>query len=120
MDGVVNLKDFENKFRVFFVTVMRIEGDKTVRQRCWGYFLQEEDARACVLENWTDIFELDYYNYAVVEQVGEATLGLPYKKVAWYGTEYNYDDEGYAKGEPRVFEVEEPPFFKGIVMFCFG
>jgi hypothetical protein len=120
MDGVVNLKDFENKFRVFFVTVMRIDDDKIVRQRCWGYFLQEEDARACVEENWTDIFELDYYNYALIEQVGEATLGQPYRKVGWYCTSYDYDSEGYATGEPRIFPAEEPKFLNRIVMFCYG
>jgi len=120
MIGVVNLKDFENRFAVYFVTVFRIDDNKIVRQRCWGYFLKEEDARACVLENWTDIYELDYYNYALIEKVGEAIIGQPYKKLGWFRTEYDYDAEGYAKGDPRVFPTEEPAFLKQIVMFCYG
>ena len=117
---VVNLKDFQDKFKVYFVTVFRIDEDKIVRQRCWGYFLKEEDARNCVLENWTDIFEMDYYNYALIEQVGEAIIGKPYKKIGWFGTEYQYDDEGYAKNDPRVFPVEEPSFLNRCIMVCYG
>lgn len=46
-------------------------GNKSRVQRVCGYFYSYETARRCILENWCDLFEHEYYNHAFIEEVHE-------------------------------------------------
>jgi hypothetical protein len=63
---------------IFFVTVLH---DKQKRKRTWGWYLKFKDAEKAVLENHTDIFEMGYYNLAVISAFPEGVLAV--EEMTW-------------------------------------
>jgi hypothetical protein len=72
---------------IFTVTVVNASPP---RSRCWGFFFKFEDAEKSVLNNWTDMFECGYYDYAVIEEFEEGicSIALP-EKSKWYRSVYD-------------------------------
>ena len=54
-----------------------------LRQRTWGFYHDLETAQQCVLENWTDIFENNYYNFALISEMPTGVCVSPTKQW-WY------------------------------------
>lgn len=107
----------DEAFRIYMVTVGYLpdlvdpKKAKDRRWRCWGYYLDAETAKKCVLENWTDIFEDGYYNVAVIEAIPEGVVPIGTQEIGWY----RYDDDTDA-GVP----MERPPVLKHYCMFAFA
>jgi len=98
---------------IYFVTVFYVDWDKPVGQtlykriRCWGWFANEKDAVKCIKENWTDIYEIGYYNLAMIEPMGQGPCAFaPTKSNRWFNVEY-VDQNTY-----NVAEIGVPDRFK--------
>lgn len=65
------------------------KNNRTVRERTWGYYYSLQKARKCILENWTDIFESDYYNFAVIMKMPEGVCVTPGSTLEWYRNDYS-------------------------------
>jgi hypothetical protein len=94
---------------VYFVTTLQLEPENVKRSRCVGYFLKPADAFTCVEENWGDIYENGYYEYAVVEEVKPGIYSYP-RKEWWYK---------WKKGVGYL-ETEKPEAMKRTVGFSVG
>jgi hypothetical protein len=97
---------------IFFVTALhRKEG----RHRCWGWYQKVEDAERAVLENHTDIFEMGYYDTAVIEEYPEGVLSIPLDDRRWYASTYSY-----VRNECLVQRIPEPVEYEDTVCFAIG
>jgi hypothetical protein len=48
---------------IFIVKVLKFTEDMVyVRERTWGFYRDFATAEKAVLENWTDLYECNYYN----------------------------------------------------------
>ena len=78
---------------IYLVAVLKLntESDtwegRFVRDRIWGFFHDLETAQKCVEENWTDIFELNYYNMAVISEMPAGVCTRPSQQW-WYHAKY--------------------------------
>lgn len=106
---------------IFLVTVMKpVEWDKVPekhmrRDRTWAWFSKFEDAEEAVLRNAADMFEENYYNYAVIEEVEEG-FTWPAKVRGWYFAEYEKDTEA----RPKVSKVSAPEWSESICNWGIG
>lgn len=108
--------DWEVKTKpIYFVTVFYLEPNKDTykRIRCWGWFEKEEDAEKCIKENWTDIYEIGYYNTAMIESLGEGTLSIFPKNNRWFDVKF-IDQNTY-----EVNEIDVPDRFKQMCRFSY-
>jgi len=97
---------------IFFVTVIN---DEPYRSRCWGFYHDFETAEQGVLENWTDMYELGCYNYAVIEEWPEGIMACS-EKETWYSVVY----DGNKDGKHVVTKIEKPEKFAQVVHFSIG
>jgi hypothetical protein len=106
-----------NDIEIYFVTTLYIKNGRIERSRCVGFYPDIENANLCITQNWGDIHENGYYNYAVIECFG---IGLyPHaKKEVWYRwVSYSSKapgDPGYNKKYPdgEFKTVDKPEKFK--------
>jgi len=104
---------------IFFVTVLHKLGN---RRRCWGWYEKFEGAEKAVLENHTDIFEVGYYDLAVIEEYPEGVMSLP-EKLWWYKATYpeGSTPEERLKIYPTVIKLAATPSqFLGIIGLALG
>jgi hypothetical protein len=88
---------------IYLISVLSRNGE---RYRVWGYYRDIETARECVLENWSDISELDYYHYGVISQMGEGPLACP-EEQEWY--EFEWEGEvGVDMKYKGAKKIDEP------------
>lgn len=101
---------------IYFVTVFYLEPDKDTykRTRCWGWFEKEEDAEKCIKENWTDIYEIGYYNTAMIEPMGEGPCSVRPRENRWFDVKY-IDQNTY-----EVTEMKTPERFRRICGFSYA
>ena len=59
------------------------EKPQSFRTCTWGYYFDKENAAECIENNWTDISELGYYQYAVLTAKGEGPLAIG-QALQWY------------------------------------
>lgn len=99
--------------KVYFVATARkcdkygFEGTRVV-----GYFLNVEDARKCIEENWGDIYEDGYYKYAFIEGIA------PGLYETCLDTEF-YEWNGDIK-TGKYQKIERPECLKGYCNFTIG
>jgi len=73
---------------IFLVRVLFLEEDGEIkRDRIWGYYDDFETAEKCVLENWTDLYEIGYYGHAVIQEMPEGVC-VSASNEWWYEVEY--------------------------------
>jgi hypothetical protein len=60
---------------------------KIIRTRIWGFYKNLTKAKKCVVENWTDIYENGYYNYALINAFAEGVCVTPLKQ-HWFKVTY--------------------------------
>lgn len=114
--------------KIFFVTVMKekyeedelaIEEEKKLfspqRLRCWGWCKTFEMAEKQVIENVTDLFEANWHNLAVIEEMAEGVAQLA-KVVQWYRADYT---NMRTLHDPTVNKCDPPVGIKSF-NFCFG
>lgn len=105
----------------FFVTTLKILADKIERQRTVGFFDLLEEAQTCIKENYGDLWEIGWYDMAVIEKL-EAGL-YPFaetKDEHWYAVDFDMarmGDPGYAH---HVIAVNKPTMLEGICSFALG
>lgn len=86
--------------------------------RTWGFYYDFGKALKAVHENWTDLWECNWYQYVVIEAHEAGLLGLkdPFDKVncLWFEPIVEVDEKGqkYCKGWKPC---EQPEFARG---FC--
>ncbi len=101
---------------VFFVACYKHDPEgKKSRQRMWGWYSNFEDAEKAVLENHTDIFEHNYYDLAVIEEMREGVMGMALR-VWWYKATYT-EERGH---DPLVEKIVPPAWTDGFFNFCMG
>ena len=108
----------EEKSVIYMVTVIGFPGgdtEKAPRSRCWGYYLDKETAIRSIKENWTDIFEMAYYQYAVIESLPSGVCSYA-EEEAWFGVTY---PQG-VRGDACAVEIEKPKFSESIGNWCLG
>jgi hypothetical protein len=59
------------------------------RYREWGYFHDVDSALRCIKENWTDIYENGYYNFAMLEERYPGITVGHKNKHYWFCVEFN-------------------------------
>lgn len=100
---------------IYTVTVMKRDESRQIdRQRTWGWYSKFEDAQDAVLSNATDMFECNYYNIALIEEVPEGILALAEKRW-WFKATYNGEEFN-----PAVAAIEPPEWAEGIVNYSMG
>lgn len=94
-------KKRRNKIKPEYVYVVRCykidlksTTERVVRERTWGFYKSLSRARRCVTENWTDIFEANYYNYAVIMKMPQGVCVHP-KKNEWYEIKYGKTSKSF-------------------------
>jgi hypothetical protein len=97
-------------------TVVVING-KTQNNRTWGWFADFNDAERLILANGTDIFEMGYYDHAVIEAVPEGVCVLAEDR-QWYFADYGEKPD--YRDEPKVSRVEKPEWAKQICNWGMG
>ena len=60
---------FHKKY--YFIGSVRVVDGVVEDSRCWGFYTKKSKAIRAVEENWSDINEYGYYQYAVIETVEE-------------------------------------------------
>jgi hypothetical protein len=98
--------------KVYMVVVYKAgtrPGNWYTRTRTWGFYFDFETAEQAILENWTDMFECDYYDRAVIEEQCQG-ICTGAKALAWYTAVYDSEDN-----DPRVFETAAPEWSKNLI-----
>lgn len=91
---------------VFLVAVMKRDPHTgNTRQRTWGWYTNFPDAERAVVENHTDIFEANYYNLAVIEEIPEGVMAIA-KNAWWYQATYSGDPQEVFN--PQVQRIQAP------------
>ena len=83
---------------MYFITTLRVL-DKVIDDcRTVGYFSSYRDAYDRVINNTCDIFEDGYYNYAVIERIGQG-LYPQVQEIQWFY---------YDRMDHSILTVERP------------
>lgn len=86
--------NFQNKWTpetIYTITTIGYDKDSCdMRSRCVGWFRDFFDADDAVRRNSCDINELNYYQYAVIEQNTEGIYGWTNSLASWW---YHWDEE---------------------------
>jgi hypothetical protein len=102
----------------FLVTCMedqdRILSQRVARTRCWGWYSEHERAETAVLGNYTDMFEANYYDVAVIEEVQEGIIARCMRRW-WYRANYKSPSS-----PPVVEKIEEPEWAKNVTGYGIG
>lgn len=77
------------------------------RQRMWGYYKDLKTAQDCIKENWTDIYENGYYNFALINEMEEGVTISP-KKQHWFEVKFQGSNKPY-----KVKLLKHDPLNKG-------
>lgn len=97
---------------MWFITVIHIDKEgKFSDSRCWGYYANKQDCIDDLHNNNTDMSEY-YYNYAVIEDIGEG--------ISMYPTERQFFKFIRQKDCSGFFEIEEPEWAKHLCNFAIG
>jgi len=83
---------------IWLVHCFYINPDKTkyeeriIRDRLWFFFHKFEDAEKAVLDNYTDMYEVGYYNYACIYPCLEGRFaGHINSSAVWYKVDYEVE-----------------------------
>lgn len=106
---------------VYFIGVFKSPkqpGHFPERDRTWGFYFTFEEAEQAVLGNYTDLFEMNYYDGAVIEafQNGVGNVG---DIKAWYRAVYN-DPTSNDPVVTRLPEGELPVWAKQMANITLG
>ncbi len=101
----------ENKMNaIYTITVLHLSGER--RQRTWGWFSDFDTAEKAVLTNATDMFEMGYYDHAVIEEMPEGLLVVPEKE--WFYLAV------YKDGIPNISRIDKPELLENTCCFSMG
>lgn len=59
-----------------------------IRSRRWGFYFSMKEAFTCVKENWTDIYENNYYNYVVITEEHPGITSFHLRREWWFKVSY--------------------------------
>lgn len=99
---------------IYVITVMKRHEEQRERSRVWGYYFKFEDAEKVVLNNYTDIFEENHYDLAVIEAVPEGVV--PISEVRqWYRADYSGEADS-----PTVAKIDAPEWSENVFNWGIG
>jgi hypothetical protein len=84
------------------------------RVRTWGFFHTFEDAERHVKNNISDLFEMGYYDLAVIEEMPEGIVPTT-KARKWYKAVYDSQTD-----DPTVEAIECPDKYKYVCNITIG
>lgn len=94
----------------YFITTLNLEDDGRgiyiTRSRTVGFYNSFEKAEKAVENNYGDIYECGYYNYAVIENIEEGLYQYDFKG-KWY--RWNEDNDAFERCE-RPNRIEDSNF----------
>jgi hypothetical protein len=102
----------EDKLRDWDCTMYR-------RHRCWGWFMDVNEAKKVIENNVGDIYECGYYNLAMIESSEEGFSFLGTKPLQWYKVDYNPNSQS-GEFDYTVAEIDPPKRFDRVVGFSCG
>lgn len=99
---------------IYMVTVFK-NSTNGQRSRCWGWYKRYDNAVKAVVENHTDIFEMDYYDTAVIEAVPQGVCVVSTACI-WFSA--TYEDE--ESDNPTVLQIPRPEWAESSFNFGLG
>lgn len=96
------------------------ENYKNRRSRTWGWYHNIEKAEEAILGNWTDMFEEDYYDVALIEKKEEGILSRQTAE-RWYFADYRGVERapGYLRN-PKIERIAQPKWAEGTIGWGLG
>lgn len=85
---------------IYEITCFYIEENRIKRERNWMFFYDKETALSVVKNNRTDIFEHNFYNYAMITR---KYPGLEHEENRFTLYKAEYEEDGF---NPKVTYVE--------------
>ena len=105
------INTIEHLLERYIYTITTVCTEKNYRNtRCVGWVSENDEAYDIVTNNHGDIAESGYYQYAIIEQMGEGLYYTP-KEEFWF--EWNADTKKY---DP----IDTPKEFKNVTGFGMG
>jgi len=108
---------------IYTVATLYIVNEKIKRDRTVGWFQDKEKAIQCIRENWGDIYECGYYNYALVEKISEGLYNIGGAQEgleeSWFTVEPIQDEEGCVR-DYNIEETNKPDFLDKVINFSMG
>jgi len=86
---------------MYFVRTIKVVGDNIEDYRTPGFYKTCSKAQDCIKNNWGDIFENGFYNYAVIEYIKPGLYEDIIEK-NWYWYDTNLEKAVELSGRPRV------------------
>jgi hypothetical protein len=86
----------KNRKSIFVVTVASgdpqpsIANHPTFRSINWGFYFTYKSAKYAIEHNVSDISEQGYYQYAILQKIGEGIMAFP-EEMQWYEFIWNRD-----------------------------
>lgn len=93
---------------MYFITTIYIKDNNLKKSRCVGYYNDKNDAIKVLNDNFGDLYECGYYNFAVIEKVEEGIYRYDSNPI-WF--KWNKKKEGF-------FKTKKPACTKSLVGFC--
>ena len=95
--------------RIYIVHVASIANGELNEERTWGYYFDYSNAEKAIINNITDIFEMGYYNYAVISEMRPGVAMVPenYNDQKWFKAEYDCVDIKL-EDDPKVTPCNNP------------
>lgn len=109
---------------IYLITCLFLDESKkryVARARAQGWYPTLYMARAAVAQNCGDLFELGYYNHAVIERVVQG-INVSVTTEHWYRAEYTLVDGAITpdNSKPAVSKIEKPTRLVGSRNFGVG
>lgn len=106
----------------YFITVFQTENDSEYKyKRNWGYFRDLARAERAIYENWTDMYEVGYYDIALIEKISEGLCQCAFEDERWWFRIIpELDKDGCITNKYIVTRTDEPKWAKNMVGYANG
>jgi hypothetical protein len=105
---------------IFVLTVIYLERDGSMRRhRCWGWFPTLALAEETIERNYTDIYEMGYYNTVVVEEMPWGPLAIATDE-HWYSVTYAEQGDAERPDKYDIKKIDKSESLLNMVSFGMG
>lgn len=100
---------------MYIVTTVGIKDNRLERWRAVAMYDNYEDAHQCIMDNWGDIFEHNYYQYAFVALVSRG-LYPAMNEIQWFRIKY----EDWENNKYTIMTDERPDCLDDVLIAPIG